>query len=190
MFRSRQCIPTFVLATIWVEATLNDVETSLLKIVSDAVRETTSVFAGLSEMVSGLDRAAQEMPDVIKVWLDWSTGFRADVWPRYILMQEQLHAAARKVLMAGKRQGSLSENLNVKAAARLFVGGGHTVVLARFAGASTSEIEVLIQYLIASVMNIGQVVFQTPRAPDAKNLACLALRRQWPFSMGAYSFEC
>lgn len=138
-----------------VEATLSEVEAALLKIVADSARQATSTFTGLSEMVSGLDRAARETPDIVKVWLDWSTGFRADVWPRYALMQEQLYAAVRKVLTAGKRQGSLSEKLNVKAAARLFVGGGHTVVLARFGGASQDEIEILIEYLIGSVMNIG-----------------------------------
>ena len=42
----------------------------------------------------------------------------------------------RKALARGKRTGTLSPRLNTAAAARLFVGGGPTIALARFAGAS------------------------------------------------------
>ncbi len=138
-----------------VAETLTEVEASLLKIVTRAVREGVSARTALTEMVTEFDRAAQEDSDVVKVWLDWSTGFRADVWPRYLLMQEQLHAAVRKVLAAGKRRGEISEQMNIKAAARLFIGGGHTVALTRFAGASPQEIEILIDHLIRSIMSIG-----------------------------------
>jgi TetR/AcrR family hemagglutinin/protease transcriptional regulator len=135
--------------------TLAEVEASLLKIVTGAVREGISVRTALTEMVEGLDRAAREDSEFVKVWLDWSTGFRADVWPRYQLMQEQLLAGVRKVLAAGKRSGEISPRMNIRAAARLFVGGGHTVALTRFAGESQKEIDVLIDHLIRAVMSIG-----------------------------------
>ena len=138
-----------------VNETLAEVEASLLKIVTGAVREGIPARAALREMVEGLDRAAREESDFVKVWLDWSTGFRADVWPRYQLMQEQLLAGVRKVLAAGKRSGEISPRMNIRAAARLFVGGGHTVALTRFAGAGQKEIDVLIDHLIRAVMSIG-----------------------------------
>jgi len=146
-----------------VAAALGEVESRLMAIVSDPKIEAAAAHAALSMMVTGFDRAAREQPDVIKVWLDWSTGFRADVWPRYLRMQEKLHAAARRALTRGKRQGILSGQLNTRAAARLFVGGGHTVALMRFAGASQGEIEILIDHLIRSVTCIGLEARISPR---------------------------
>lgn len=138
-----------------VMATLCEVEAILMVIVDSIDFERISVREALARMVGEFDRAAREDEDVIKVWLDWSTGFRADVWLAYLRMQERVQAAVQKALTRGKRQGVLSERLNTRAAARLFVGGGRTVALTRFAGASEREIEVLIEHLIASVLCIG-----------------------------------
>jgi TetR/AcrR family hemagglutinin/protease transcriptional regulator len=138
-----------------VTATLGEVEAILMPIVQDLTMERLSVHASLSLMAAGFDRATRDRPDVIKVWLDWSTGFRADVWPRYLRMQERLHDVVRRVLARGKRQGVLSGGLNTKAAARLFVGGGHTVALSRLAGAGAQEIQILIDHLVRSVTSIG-----------------------------------
>ncbi len=44
----------------------------------------------------------------------------------------------------GKREGVLPASLNVKAAARLYLGGGHTLALMQFADASEPEVEALI----------------------------------------------
>ncbi len=139
-----------------VAATLNEVESCLMDIIVNIDVQNSSVQETLSLMVKGFDKAAQEDPEMIKVWLDWSTGFRADVWPGYLRMQERLHAAVRKALSRGKRAGTLSPQLNTAAAARLFVGGGHTIALARFAGASRREIAILIDHLIKSIMAIGR----------------------------------
>ena len=138
-----------------VAATLNEVEVRLMDIIGNIDVQNIGVRDTLSMMVKGFDKAAQEDPEIIKVWLDWSTGFRADVWPGYLRMQERLHGAVRKALARGKRTGTLSPHLNTAAAARLFVGGGHTIALARFAGASRREITILIDHLIKSIMAIG-----------------------------------
>lgn len=138
-----------------VAATLSEVETCLMDIIVTIDVQNIAVREALTLMVKGFDTAAQEDPEMIKVWLDWSTGFRADVWPGYLRMQERLHAAVRKALSRGKRAGVLSARVNTAAAARLFVGGGHTIALARFAGAGRREIAILIDHLIDSIMAIG-----------------------------------
>ncbi|MBL6750062.1 MAG: TetR/AcrR family transcriptional regulator [Nevskia sp.] len=139
-----------------VAATLDEVEAILMRIILDLPVEKLSVREALSMMAEGFDRAAREDSDVIKVWLDWSTGFRADVWPRYLRMQERLLAVVHRVLARGKRQGALSGQLNTKAAARLFVGGGHSVALSRLEGATEQEIRVLVGHLVESVAGIGR----------------------------------
>lgn len=138
-----------------VTETLAEVETRLLAIVTTALAGKPSPRDALAIMAHGFDLAAREDAAVVKVWLDWSTGFRAEVWQSYLELQDKLYEAVRKVLAAGKRQGVLSERLNVKAAARLFIGGGHTIALTRFAGAGQNEIDILTAHLIDSIMAIG-----------------------------------
>lgn len=138
-----------------VNATLAAVATSLLQITERVAAQKLSAQASLSLMVAGFDAAARQDPDVVKVWLDWSTGFRDEVWQGYMQMQERVLADVRSALARGKRQGELSQRLNVRAAARLFVGGGRTVALARFSGASETEIGILIDHLVQSVTSIG-----------------------------------
>ena len=136
---------------------------SLMQIVARAVGRVLPVHTALAEMVWGFDKTAQENSDVIKVWLDWSTGFRDDIWPRYLLMQERLYAAVRDVLSRGKGQGMIAPPVNIDAAARLFIGGGHTVALARFAGENQQNIEILIEHLIESIMSLGREAVPAPR---------------------------
>jgi TetR/AcrR family hemagglutinin/protease transcriptional regulator len=137
-----------------VAATLAEVEIRLMPIAAEAVRHGPTARAALTAMVEGFDRAARETPDLIKVWLDWSTGFRADVWPGFLTMQERLHKLVGKTLARAKRSGELAQGLNTRATARLFIGGGRTVALLRFSGASEAEIKTLIRHLIVSIMTL------------------------------------
>ena len=139
-----------------IAATLASVEQYLLDMVNQVAAEDRPAREALTRMVRSFDRAAQEQPDVLKVWLDWSTGVRTDVWHSYLPMQQRVIDAVLLILRRGQRQGDMAANLDLNAAARLFVGGGHTVALARFADASQSEIEVLITYLVESVVKLGQ----------------------------------
>lgn len=73
-----------------------------------------------------------------------------DVWPGYLAMQERVYALVR-----GRQAGELSPDLDVQAGAPLFVGGGHTVALFRFAGGEAAAIERLIDHLIRSITGVG-----------------------------------
>lgn len=150
--------------------TLKSVEAPLLKITADAAALKLGARETLLRMVVAYDAAARIDPDSIKVWLDWGTGFRSDVWPRFLEMQERLIEDVRGALARGKRSGELSPMIDVRAAARLFVGSGPTVAFARFAGATEDEIAVLIDHLVRSVVDIGRTGPETrkpktPRAP-------------------------
>ncbi|WP_439816075.1 TetR/AcrR family transcriptional regulator [Zavarzinia sp. CC-PAN008] len=101
--------------------------------------------------------AAPHHADLIRVWLDWSTGVRADVWPRYLVVLERMHAAVRAALQRGKDAGDLASSLDEATAARLFIGGGHTSALMLFSGASAAELARFVDDLVASIMALGRV---------------------------------
>ncbi|MBC7102997.1 MAG: TetR/AcrR family transcriptional regulator [Parvibaculum sp.] len=138
-----------------VAAVLGEVETYLIGIVSRSLDDARPVHEAIEALAVNFSRDAKEKPDMIKVWLDWSTGVRADVWPRYMDMLERLHGIAEKVLERGKREGVIPPVLNVKAAARTYLGGGHTVALMQFSGATPPEIDAVIGHLVRTAMGIG-----------------------------------
>lgn len=138
-----------------VHATLEEVETRLMKIVYGVDIEHLSAHDALFVMVSEFDQAAAQTPDVVKVWLDWGTDFRAEVWSRYLEMEEEIQVFVRRALARGKIRGEISGEVDVSAAARLFVGGGRTVGLLRLAGGGAEDIRILVDHLVRSVTGIG-----------------------------------
>ena len=138
-----------------VAGVLGAIEDYLIDIVSTSLGGPKTVQEALMALAIRFADDARQKPDVIKVWLDWSTGVRADVWPRYIEVLDRLHAFAQKVLARGKREGLLPEALNVKAAARLYIGGGYTVALMQIAGVGRRELDAVIDQLIRGVMGMG-----------------------------------
>lgn len=135
-----------------VRATLDRVATDLLAITVKAAAGSADVRTALRQIAGDFDRAACTTPDTVKVWLDWSTGFRADVWRRYLAMEACVLSDIGCVLRRGQRAGTLSAQLDVGAAARLFAGGGRTVALARFAGLSDTEVATVITYLVDGIV--------------------------------------
>src|SRR5690606_28917208 len=102
-----------------VPAVRDQVDAVLLKLNSETWSNSQfGVREALELLATRVAREALEKPDIVKVWLDWSTGVRADVWPRYMAVLDRLHGIAQKVFARGKREGVLSPDLNPKAAAR------------------------------------------------------------------------
>lgn len=135
-----------------VAAVLGEVETYLIETVSSSLGGPRTVPEALKTLAVRFAAGAREKPDMIKVWLDWSTGVRANVWPQYMELLDKLHGIAQRVFSRGKREGTLPASLNVKAAARLYLGGGHTLALMQFADTSDGEVDALIALIVTSIM--------------------------------------
>ena len=140
-----------------VHAALEQVSTTMRAITFKVAAEKAGARASLLRIVRDFDQAACATPETVKVWLDWSTGFRADVWDRYLVFEHAVQSDVGRILARGKRRHELSKDLNVAAAARLFIGGGRTVALARFAGLSGREVNALILHLVEGIVGFGNL---------------------------------
>ncbi|HEX7776701.1 MAG TPA: TetR/AcrR family transcriptional regulator [Parvibaculum sp.] len=138
-----------------VTAVLDAVETYLIDIVSETLGGQKPVYDALVELGIRFAQDAVENPDIIKVWLDWSTGVRSDIWPAYIDVLETLHEHAQRVFARGKREGVVDQAVNVRAVARVYIGGGHTVAIMQFEGATRRELDIFLDQLVRGVMGIG-----------------------------------
>lgn len=102
----------------------------------------------LVEIGLAFTEAVRTHPDHARVWLDWSTAFRRDVWPRYVGFQARVEQLIKDLMVRGKRDGSLARRLDVDDAAQLLVGTGHMLAQMTFMGRDRRQIEHFIRTLI------------------------------------------
>lgn len=105
----------------------------------------------LTALARAFERAADEMPDVMRVWLDWSTAVRTAIWPRYLKVQERIVANVA-LAVRDHRAAALKPTPRDIAVARMFVGSGHTIALMKLAGARQAEVDDLVDTIVAGTL--------------------------------------
>lgn len=150
-----------------VEAVLDEVERF---IIDETIVPVLSLPRPVPELLiqSGLTftEAVRTHPDYARVWLDWSTAFRRDVWPRYLAFQSRVEALFKDTMLRGKRDGSLVRRLDVDDAAQLLVGTAHMLAQMTFMGRDPRQIEGFLRTLIDAFR--GPDAPATPRGRRAR----------------------
>jgi TetR/AcrR family hemagglutinin/protease transcriptional regulator len=146
-----------------VTAVLQTVETTITAMVEGALAAPAPAHDALIRLATHTADMALREPDIVRVWLDWSTGVSADVWPQFLLMQRRLQALIESVLIGSGDGGAELLAPYVKSAARLFVGGAHTLALMRFENVCVSELELFIDQMVSGVMAASGLRGTRPR---------------------------
>lgn len=130
-----------------VTAVLDAVAAAIVAMVAESDAPTAPVRDALTTLARHTADMAVDQPDVVRVWLDWSTGVRADVWPRFLALQGQLQGHVGAILAREAAAGPA-----LATAARLFVGGAHTLALMRFEQVSAAELALFIDQMVGGTM--------------------------------------
>ena len=133
-----------------VKSAIKQVEDYLIEIFTVNL-DQDSAQGALTDLAAAFLKTGFESPDLIKVWLDWSAGIREDVWRDYQNLLEELHRRVRNVLSKAKREKLLPKDFQTMAAARIYIGTGHTLQLMIFDGASKQEIVKAQKHLMRAV---------------------------------------
>ena len=136
-----------------VTATLDEVETFLNRILSESLlRQDLPAIDALETLARIFTEGVEEQPDRIRVWLDWSTGTGSDRWPAYLEILARLHAAAEATIKRGQKAKDIPAWIDPKAAARIYIGGGHTVALMKLEGATRKEIDAALHQIVGGAV--------------------------------------
>jgi TetR/AcrR family hemagglutinin/protease transcriptional regulator len=100
------------------------------------------------EHTRGFAASVDTHPDHARVWLDWSTAMRADVWPRYLEFQE------RMVGIIARTIGTLSD-ADAEETARLMVSCAHMVAQMKFTHRASDAVERFLRTLVRAVVGVG-----------------------------------
>ncbi|MGL4542376.1 MAG: hypothetical protein ACRCUI_07695, partial [Polymorphobacter sp.] len=135
-----------------VDAVLETVAVMIVAMVADAVATPGNPQQVLTALATRTAGMAVDEPDAVRVWLDWSSGVRADVWPAFLVLQRRLQALVASVLVGDGVP--LAADVAVRSAARLFVGGAHTLALMRFEAVDDAELKVFIDQMVGGVLRV------------------------------------
>jgi TetR/AcrR family hemagglutinin/protease transcriptional regulator len=135
-----------------VAAVLGEVERFLETILEASMSLDRRPEARLKALGQAFAHAADGPGELIRVWLDWSTAVRSDVWPAYLEVQERIVARVADAVTEYRTGKSGRPSLADEAAARMFVGSGHTVALMKLARAPEKEVDKLIGVVVAAAL--------------------------------------
>lgn len=132
-----------------VEAVLEEVARFILEDVLIPVQRRDDPVPELLEQTGlAFTEAVGSHPAHARVWLDWSTAFRGDVWPRYLDFQARVVALLKRTVSRGKRDGSLAPALDADDATHLIVGSAHMLAQMKFMGRDPRHIEGFLRTLV------------------------------------------
>lgn len=132
-----------------VAAVLEAVAQAIRAMVAASLAHAEAPEAALLRLAQETAAMADDVPDTVRVWLDWSTGVRADVWPQFIALQQGLQAEVAALLA---RCAPVATQAQTATAARLFVGCAHTLALMRFEAVDAGVRDQFIAQMVAGTL--------------------------------------
>lgn len=98
-------------------------------------------------------------PDYARVWLDWSTAVREEIWPLYLDFQENIVGIIANTIRRWQRERGVSEE-EAEDDARLIVGSAHMIAQLKFTRCAPEKLDHFLRTLVRSAIGSSQ----TPRS--------------------------
>ncbi len=91
-------------------------------------------------------------PDYARVWLDWSTAMRDEIWPLYLKFQENVVRLIANTIRRWQRERGLPEE-EAEDDARLIVGSAHMIAQMKFTRCSPEKVDHFLRTLVRSAID-------------------------------------
>lgn len=134
-----------------LDAVLTETELFLHTVMAQGQGKSSAIGA-VMDIFHAFEACVDERPYHMRVWLDWSTSIREDVWPQYIAVQERIIDAFEATIDAGRARGEIDRRVVAEDAARFVVGQAHMVVLMRFARVDRARVIRFMDHMIQTTL--------------------------------------
>jgi len=135
-----------------VGAVLDEVERFLLDMAERAHSATGPSAQIFRTHVAAFAASVDTHRDRARVWLDWSTAIREDVWPRYLAFQERIIAILAATIERGQREGEISLKVDPEDDARLIVGAAHMITQMKFTDQPAAKVDHFIDTVLGAIL--------------------------------------
>jgi len=137
------------------------------ELVNAVLDEVARFLMVMAEEVHASDRPAPEIlleharrfaasvethPDYARVWLDWSTAIREEIWPRYLEFQERVVAIIARTIHRWQRERGVAE-IDAEEDARLIVGSAHMVAQMKFTRVAPAKVDHFLRTLVRATLS-------------------------------------
>ncbi|HAK63255.1 MAG TPA: TetR/AcrR family transcriptional regulator [Alphaproteobacteria bacterium] len=133
---------------------LEEVAKNLTALLENLDQKNVTAPQALYNLMRAFADATETHTDMVRVWLEWSTSVRDDIWPKYLVFQEKVVNRLQDLIVRGQRQGQIPADVDPRDAARIIVGDAHMVVLMHFAHQAARDMDGFLRHLIESVLKI------------------------------------
>lgn len=125
---------------VLVDKVLGEVSRAIMDMAVVNHRKKDPEDSIVRQHIDAFIRFAEEEQDLAKVWMDWSTAIRDDIWPAYVQLQEDVVNIISLTIDKGKQKGTIRNNMQAGELARLMVGSAHMLASMQFLSRDKAEI--------------------------------------------------
>lgn len=136
-----------------VLAVLGEVDRFLIELVARVADHHQSASDKLLAIVRAFADCVESHPDHIKVWLNWSTAVREDVWPLYEDFQNRVTDAFSAIVRDGQANRELDPDVDPETAAYLVVGSGQMIAQMKFTKRDPASIHRYLETVIHGALH-------------------------------------
>jgi TetR/AcrR family hemagglutinin/protease transcriptional regulator len=135
-----------------IGAVLEEVAALYLGLATQYLRADVPAPRAALDFARAFAASVDAQPDHARVWFDWSTAIRGDLWPRYLAFQEQIVSALASTIARGQCEGSVAADVDAEDEAWLLVGAAYIVTQMKFGGAPAARVERFVETLVRSAV--------------------------------------
>lgn len=107
----------------------------------------------IEEMLLDFREAVGKNREYITIWLEWSGVTRGRTWDFYMEFYRETIQSLRKLILQGRKDGSICSKLNATETARVILGMAHTIAHMCFSGVSNKAVQHLVHTMVISLLS-------------------------------------
>jgi TetR/AcrR family transcriptional regulator, hemagglutinin/protease regulatory protein len=137
------------------EALVRSVLDEVGRFLTDMVKRIHDVNGPAPDAVLGLTKAFADSvdthPDYARVWLDWSTAIREEIWPLYLDFEDNVVGIIADRIRRWQHERGVSDE-ETEDDARLIVGSAHMIVQLKFTRCAPEKVDRFLRTLVRSTL--------------------------------------
>ncbi len=137
-----------------VSAVLDEVERFLLEMAEQAHDSQVSSAKAFRTHMAVFAESIDARSDLARVWLDWSTAIREDVWPRYLRFQDRMVDILAGTIKQGQGEGIISSAVDPEDSGRLIIGAALMIAQMKFTRQPEHKVEHFMETVLSVVLGL------------------------------------
>lgn len=140
-------------------AVIQEVSDQLFQMIDGVSTTAVSSELKLKNVLRAFAKMVDEQPDVIKIWMDWSTIIASPTWSAYESFQDGVLNTFESYIDEGIADGTLRSDLNSIIGAHTVMGAGHMIAQMKFRHRDDRLIDEFIENIVHNALFVRESNF-------------------------------